>query len=212
MSGIHKRDRRAFEALWSKIAVPQIEKILRPGIELRPSAKQDVWDAYVAFNLHASQHYLKGDGQLDRHKVSACYTYAFVAAMPLIVDEEHAALHLNERLAMLIGCTVLANFDKVAVRHLDTLTDAEKHRAIARIKQGVRFPRMTGHDVSYEESFASCLCFTQIEQNYNIPLLSMLFFALFATNTDSLILFRNIFKSLFYYGNMLAICSLLFSL
>jgi hypothetical protein len=176
MSSIHKRDQRAFEALWSKIVVPQIEGLLRPGIELRPSAKRDVWDAYVAFNLHASKHYLKGEGKLDRHKVSACYTYAFVAAMPLIVDEEHAALHLNDRLATLIGCTVLANFDKVAIRHLDALTDAEKRRAIARIKQGVRFPRMTGHDVSYEESFACCLCFTQIEQNYNIPLLSMLFF------------------------------------
>lgn len=171
-----KRDRTAYERLWEAVIRPAITRLESEETRCRSTAKEDIWNAYGIFNLHASENYMrKSVGRLDRHKVAACYTYAVMAAMPLVVDEKHLSEHLNERVALVTGCSVLANFLSVAIARSDCFTVEEAEAAQARLREGVRFPNPVGHG-TYVDGILNALTFTQIEKNYNILLLALLFY------------------------------------
>lgn len=175
MSG--KRSSTAYKSLWGTVIEPALKRFECREIHLRDSAKSDIWRAYVAFNRHASETYMADSkGLLDRHKVAACYTYAILMAMPLVVEGEHVDDHLNERVALHVGCSVLASFLTQAVKQSPGFDDETRGLACRRIAEGVRFPYPVGHGGTYVDSILNCLAFTQMEQNYNILSLALLYY------------------------------------
>ena len=174
MSG--KRSHTAYKTLWASVIEPALQECIHDGVRLRNTAKEDVWRAYVALNSHTSQTYMADStGLLDRHKVAACYTFAVLMAMPLVVEGDSVADHLNERVALHTGCSVLASYLAQAVGHAMGFDDASEKRALERIAKGIEFPDV-GHGETYEQSVLNCLTFTQLEGNYNVLLLALLYY------------------------------------
>lgn len=181
-----KRNRAAYERIWEQ----SIERMIRQmegkyaGLTHTETAKEDIWNAYVAFNTHASNHYMKYSGaRLDRHKVCACYIYAILAARPFLVSPKEIGLgcgstltFADERLAMHVGCTLLGNGLRRTLRKVDGLGEEEKREAIERLrKTGILFPKQVGHG-DYVESVLMSLHHTREEGNYNILQLALIIF------------------------------------
>jgi hypothetical protein len=174
-----KRSQKAFDSLWEGVIAPALEAYVREGkgVTLRKNARNDIWTAYSAFNRHASNTYMRNPGGLlDRHKVAACYTLSILLAMPLLVEGEHEGDHLNERVSLHCGLSVLASFLTEAVKRAPGFTDEARKKALERITQGVIFPDPVGHGDSYVQSVLNCLAFTQIEQQYNVLMLALLYY------------------------------------
>lgn len=119
---------------------------------------------------------------LDRHKVAACYMYAILAAFPLAIDDgvsvDSSPYMANERLAIILGCSILAGFLLETIESVPDETwpgSLDKQRLINRVKSGVPFPEKVGHG-DYVKNMTECLCFTAIEKSYNILLLAKLLF------------------------------------
>lgn len=190
-----KRNREVYSLLWDKVIAPEIEELSRQDMVTcgcLSKACDDIWDAYVEFNIHASNTYLNvPDAQIDRHKVAACYMCAIMDAMPLDVsgvamkDNEFAYLS-NERLAVTTGVSTLGMFDFAVLAEIEAqrrnghdpeLSEAEVTELEKRISRGIDFKRaFPTRSGSYYESVLSALSFMKEEGSYNVPLLALLMF------------------------------------
>lgn len=181
-----KRNKEKFREIWSTIILPQARTLCseHPGIRMASErkAKHDCWIAYKAFNKHCSNNYMAHpDAPLDRHKVAACYTYAVVAShmlqIPADAPNDLEINLINERLAITVGCSVLASYTHKTVENIRDISSDQKGELLAFVEQGVRFPSedSVSHGV-YLEDALRYLGFTFVEQNYNILLLGLLFY------------------------------------
>lgn len=178
-----KRNREAFEYLWEGVILPQCEKMrsANSGIHVDPYAKERVWERYVALNRHVSYTYMRHpDSLIDRHKVAACYSYAVLQAQPLHVTEETLASKprastANERLAMVVACSIVAAELRSVLRELDGIDDDCRASALERLDKGLRFPEHVGHG-DYEESVLASLRHTRAEGTYNVLQYALLIF------------------------------------
>lgn len=127
-----KRDDRVFSDLWSNVITPQIDELCKKDRVSCPDyndARERVWNSYCAFNWNYSNRYLEvRDGELDRHKVAACYMCAILDALPLLVDiedpnEDREAYLSNERLAICVGVSVLGMFECANLEGLQSRLD-----------------------------------------------------------------------------------------
>lgn len=178
-----------YERLWRAVIKPQIQSRLKQtdasgyySCQLGKSF-DDIWMMYSAFNEHCSKNYmLDPDAHLDRHKIAACYTYAIVAVQPIEINKAAPLTQgvnlVNEQLAITVGCSILCSFTKATVLKSSIAKDEQRlAKALERIKGGVVFPHPSevSHGV-YELDVARYLAFTHVEKNYNILLLSLLFY------------------------------------
>ena len=176
-----KRNPDAFDSLWEGVFEPKVELLCEQNnVILRPGAKDTVWNAYCNFNVLSSERYTRdSDHRLDRHKVAACYACAVLKAMPLDVGE-YAALHdkeaalANERLAVTVGASVLANFLSEVIDDIGSMSEGDRKIAKEQVARGVKFPQV-GHG-TYLSNLLDCFSSMQIEGNYNLPLMFQLMF------------------------------------
>lgn len=179
-----KRNEDMFDQFWSNAIYKQAQSLCDEYISMRSvnSAKKRCWEAYDAFNKHCSTNYMGGpDELLDRHKVAACYTYAVMVAQILKADDdapnELGYNLVNERLALTVGCSVLASYTLKTIGDIKEISDEERARLVEYAKQGVRFP--SEDELShgrYVDDVLRYLGFTYAEKNYNVPLLGLLFY------------------------------------
>ena len=178
-----KRDVQAYGELWQNVIFPLCDDICgqNPAIHLSTTAKEDIWEAYVRFNAQVSHHYMRNPNALiDRHKVAACYSYAVLEACPLWIDarsvrEGSAADYANERLAMALACSIVAAELRVVVPRVDSLTDGERRRTLARLDNGLVFPKRVGHG-DYVQSVLVSLRHTRREDTFNVLQYALLIF------------------------------------
>lgn len=176
-----KRDSGAYDNLWDGAIKPKIDLLCECGdVQMRPSAKDDIWAEYCRFNVLASERYTKNPShRLDRHKVAACYMCAILKSMPLVVAD-YAALSdrdkamSNERLAVTVGSSVLCNFLHSVIDEVEGLDEAQKEAAKVEVRQGIKFPK-TGHG-TYLGNLLDCFSSMQTEDDYNLPLMFHLAF------------------------------------
>lgn len=181
-----KRNKEKFQEIWDTVIFPQAQELCSecPGVHMvsERAAKRDCWTAYKAFNKHCSNNYMGNpNAPLDRHKVAACYTYAIVAAhilqIPASAPDELEINLVNERLAITVGCSVLAGYTYQTIKNMQGISDEQREKLLARVREGVHFPDedSVSHGV-YLKDVLSYLGFTYAEQNYNILLLGLLFY------------------------------------
>lgn len=177
-----KRDRDAYENLWESVILPAATNLTRQdGVSLRSTAKEDIWKSYVRLNKQVSSKFMESqDDRLDRHKVTACYIFAVTQAAPLDIEkrieatDKNAALS-NERLAVTVGCSVLANFINSAIDHIPNLTPEAKEKAKRQAAEGVKFPQLVGHG-TYEGNLIDSLCHAHETGMYDVHMLAKLVF------------------------------------
>lgn len=182
----NKRNKIKFLEIWDSVLFPQAQKLCNECSDIlvipENRAKSTCWKAYKAFNKQCSYNYMSNPkAPLDRHKVAACYTYAVVAARILQVrpsaPDNMMTNLVNERLAITVGCSVLAGYTYETVKNMEDLSVERKASLLSFVEQGVRFPgkNMVSHGC-YLDDVLRYLGFTYAEQNYNILLLGLLYY------------------------------------
>lgn len=198
-----KRSRKTFDRYWALVILPEIISLTsEPGVTCASLdyARDSIYNAYCNLNRYYSEKYLRqGTDLLDRHKVAACYSYAIVAAQPLTIAEDiivqsadikeiygqtcsESSTQIvlssiaNGRLALSVGASVLMSYMRQSIRALK-LPDEDEY--IRRLGNNLVFP---SHDEvahgRFETDLANYLCISGIEENYNVPLLGMIFYLL----------------------------------
>lgn len=190
-----KRNPKIYETVWENVIFPEMELLCTQESVSCPDYEREksrIWETYCLLNEHASTTYLEtNDGQIDRHKVAACYICAIMDVLPLDVsgaDPKYSTSEYlsNERLAVAVGVSVLGMFDFAVLDELHErrrcrvepfLSEAEEDVIRRGVESGIdfrgEFPTDRG---SYYESVLSALSFMKAEGNYNILLLALLMF------------------------------------
>lgn len=170
-----KRDAELFDLIWLHVICPEIERLCDGQYVTCDNleyAKQAIWDAYCEANWECANTYLAvKDGQLDRHKVAACYMFAILEVFPLDIniaepDDNRRAYLSNERLSVTVGVSVLGIFDHSIAEELHNRSDKDDDTATGSLK------------LDEEGAYRSAGCLTdreyrqviaQIENGVNFP-------------------------------------------
>lgn len=165
-------DQDSYQIYYTKIIEPVIEEYCDNdyGIEIRPNAKDLIWNNYAKLNRHCRENYMLNPEKLmDRHKTTACYMFAILKTDVLscsIAQDlgDERGLLLNERLALCFGMTLLR---ALILGNANELSDQVLKQKVKVAFDGeIAFPKV--NHGSYKNNLLLQLYYTKKEGNYNI--------------------------------------------